>query len=59
MECPVCGAVLPPLDALLAQTRWGTQCPKCWSRLKNLSAPVTELRTKARAKSEPPRRKAA
>lgn len=38
MHCPVCQAKLPFLDALLAQTRVGTQCPKCWARLRGLTS---------------------
>jgi DNA-directed RNA polymerase subunit RPC12/RpoP len=34
MNCPNCGRELPMLAAMLADTEKGTQCPKCWTRLR-------------------------
>lgn len=59
MECPVCECQLPPLEALLAQTRVGTQCPKCWVRLKNLSEPPLAFPKTGKAEDKVRRRKAA
>jgi hypothetical protein len=59
MECPVCKCQLPPLEALLAQTRLGTQCPKCWARLRNLSEPPLAFPQKEKERKAGPRRRAA
>ena len=39
MQCPLCGHRLPPLTAILAQVEEGTECPKCWTRLRRLAEP--------------------
>jgi len=39
MTCPLCDTRLSFPEALLAQTRAGTQCPRCWTRLRSLKPP--------------------
>jgi len=43
MNCPLCEAKLSQLETLLAQTEAGTQCPRCWLRLRELPGPVLVL----------------
>jgi hypothetical protein len=60
MNCLVCEAKLPPLEALLAETQVGTQCPKCWTLLRELKQPVLRFpASKAAQKAAPRRRRAA
>ena len=44
MQCPICGSKLPHLEEFLAETHVGTQCPRCWARLRRLSPKLTVLR---------------
>lgn len=37
MRCVQCGHELTHFMAILAQTMTGTQCPKCWTRLRRVS----------------------
>lgn len=60
MNCPLCDAKLPPLEALLAQTTVGTQCPRCWVRLRELKESVLVLpRRKERKRPAPVHARAA
>lgn len=65
MECPLCQRELPQLAALLAQTGTGTQCPSCWTRLRNLKPSPGKKRVReltpasARKEWSAPERKAA
>ena len=36
MSCKQCGHTLSHLTAVLAQTEIGTQCPKCWAKLRSV-----------------------
>ena len=36
MNCPICGCSLTPLQAALAETSIGAQCPKCWMQIRFL-----------------------
>lgn len=54
MNCPLCDAKLPPLEALLAQTTAGTQCPRCWARLRGLKESMLVLRRKKETKRPAP-----
>ena len=51
MDCPLCGRKLPPETAFLAQTQTGTECPNCWTRLRNL---IPEKQSKVEKGSESP-----
>jgi len=50
---------LPPLEALLAQTNVGTQCPRCWARLRDLKGPVLVLPKKETERPAPVHARAA
>jgi len=54
MNCPLCDAKLPPLEALLARTMVGTQCPRCWARLRELKESVLVFRRKKEMKRPVP-----
>jgi len=59
LNCPLCEAKLPPLEALLAQTNVGTQCPRCWARLRDLKGPVLVLPKKETERPAPVHARAA
>ena len=59
VNCPLCERELPALTALLAQTRVGTQCPGCWTRLRNLKQPPLAMPARQAARVERERRRAA
>lgn len=60
MQCPICGSKLPHLEEFLAQTHVGTQCPRCWARLRRLSPELTVIpaKKKLQPRAEPLRRAA-
>ncbi len=39
MDCPNCGVRLPHLTQVLAQSETGTNCPRCWARVRRLAPP--------------------
>lgn len=59
MECPNCGHKLPHLAAVLARTSVGTQCPRCWTRLRNLEPPLVAIPKKKGQRPAEPKRRAA
>lgn len=59
MECPACGRELPKLAAVMAQTDVGTQCPKCWTRLRRLAPPLLTVQKKKSQRPAVPKRRAA
>lgn len=59
MDCPKCGRELPRLAALLAQTEVGTQCPRCWTRLRRLVPAPSVLKEKPSERRASPLRCAA
>jgi len=44
MECPNCGIQLPHLAQMLAQTETGTNCPRCWARVRRLAPPPAQVK---------------
>lgn len=59
MECPFCGYALPSFTIALAATDKGTQCPKCWSRLRRLTRSPLPFRKKTAKRQPRPVRRAA
>lgn len=59
VNCPLCDRELPALTALLAQTKVGTQCPGCWTRLRNLKEPPLAMPAREEIRAERVRRRAA
>ena len=57
MQCPMCGHKLPPLTAVLAHTEKGTECPKCWTRLRRLTEPPLTQKKKERKRRAQRRRR--
>jgi hypothetical protein len=58
MNCPNCGTELLPLAALLARTATGTQCPRCWTRLRAERRSSVFARRRNSRQREPLRRAA-
>jgi len=63
MDCPNCGIQLPHLAEVLAQTETGTNCPRCWARVRRLTpspAPIEFFKAPKKARRRtPPLRRAA
>jgi bacterioferritin-associated ferredoxin len=55
MNCTVCDSKLSFLEGLLAQTGAGTQCPKCWSRLRSLKPPPVAMPLRRKEAAKPSR----
>ena len=62
MDCPNCGIQLPHLAEVLAQTETGTNCPRCWARVRRLTpspAQIEFIKTPKKVHRTPPLRRAA
>jgi ribosome-binding protein aMBF1 (putative translation factor) len=57
MQCPLCGHKLPPLTAVLARVEEGTECPKCWTRLRRLAEPLLPRKRKEKKRRAQRRRR--
>jgi len=44
MDCPNCGIQLTHLAEVLAQTETGTNCPRCWARVRRLAPPPAQVK---------------